>query len=230
VSQIDHLVRLQETDLKIRAMEKELADIPARKQLEQTRLEEHQKQLAARTDALKHAQADLKKLELDVESFREKIRKLRQQQLELKTNKEFQAVETEVATIERQITGVDDQQLVVMDRIEQLRAEVKERETALAAEDAAVKRDLAAWDLRATELARAVAAEKTVRAELAKAVEPAWLASYTRIFEKKDRALVPVEEGVCGGCHMKLPPYLVHDSRKRAAIVSCGFCGRMLYS
>jgi uncharacterized protein len=230
VNGIESLVKLQETDQKIRAMTKEMADIPARKKSEQDRLEEHKKQVADKSLNLKHHQSELKKLELEVESRREKIRKLRQQQMELKTNKEFKAIESEVAAVEKDIIGLDDQQLSLMDQVEMARADLKEKEKALLEEEAAVKRDMTVWDQRGLEIAKALEAEKVVRAELVKAVDPAWLAPYERIFEKKDRALVPVDDGICGGCHMKLPPFLAHAARKQQNVVTCGFCGRMLYS
>lgn len=226
---IESLLKLQDSDRKVRAMEKELADIPARKNQEQERLALHKLQVEDKLKAQKHHQAELKKLELDVESFKEKIRKLRQQQMELKSNKEFKAVESEIAVIEGDIRGVEDKQLVLMDAIEHARGELKEKEKALAEEDAAVKRDMASWDGRAEELRKAADAEKAVRAELATHVDPAWLKPYERVFDRKGVALVPVQDGVCGGCHMQLPPFLVHEARKQASVVTCGFCGRMLY-
>jgi uncharacterized protein len=56
-----------------------------------------------------------------------------------------------------------------------------------------------------------------------------WLQAYERIFTRKDAALVPVEDGVCGGCHMTLPPSVVHQARRRNAAVACVYCGRLLY-
>ena len=49
------------------------------------------------------------------------------------------------------------------------------------------------------------------------------------IFPRKDRALVALEDGVCGGCHMQLPPYVVHATKKHSSIVLCEYCGRILY-
>jgi len=230
VNVIENLLKLQDADRKVRVMATELADIPARKAQEQERLALHKKQVHEQADVQKHHLAELKKLELDVESFKDKIRKLRQQQLELKSNKEFRAMESEISSIETDIRGVEDKQLTLMDTIEHARNELKEREKALSEEESAVKRDMSAWDTRAGELQQAVAAEKTVRTELAKHVDPAWLAPYERVFDRKDTALVEVRDGICGGCHMQLPPFLAHEARKQKSVVTCGYCGRMLYS
>jgi uncharacterized protein len=229
VNGIESLVRLQQADLKIRAMQKEVNDIPARKKREQERLEEHKKQVADQSQNLKHLQSELKKLELEGEARRERIRKLRQQQMELKTNKEFRTIESEVATVEKEILGLEDQQLVLMDQLEIAKGQLKEKEKALGEEESAVKRDMSVWDQRGAELTKELAVERGLRAELVKAVDAAWLAPYERIFEKKDRAIVPVEDGICGGCHMKLPPFVAHAARKQQNVVMCDFCGRMLY-
>lgn len=226
---IENLLKLQSSDQKIRAMEKEVADIPARKTQEQDRLSLHKKQLEEKSVVLKHHQAELKKLELDAESFKDKIRKYRQQQLELKSNKEFRAMESEIVTLEKEIRSVEDQQLAVMDKIEYARGEVKAKEKALGEEESSVKLDMVAWEGRTGELMQAVAAEKSVRAELATHVDTAWLTPYERVFVRKDVALVPVQDGVCGGCHMQLPPFLSHEARKKKSVVMCGYCGRMLY-
>jgi len=62
--------------------------------------------------------------------------------------------------------------------------------------------------------------------------DPALLAKYTRILKnKRDFAVVLVESGGhCGGCHMKLPPQVIHDARNPQKIVGCNFCGRIVYN
>jgi hypothetical protein len=60
--------------------------------------------------------------------------------------------------------------------------------------------------------------------------DPTWLARYDRIFKRTaDYALVPVENAACGGCHMKLPPHLVHEAKRGLAMTQCSFCSRILY-
>jgi len=68
------------------------------------------------------------------------------------------------------------------------------------------------------------------RAARAAAIPVEWVSQYERILKHhKDRAIVPVERQSCGGCHMKLPPQTIQDIRRKQTIVTCGFCGRLLY-
>jgi len=149
----------------------------------------------------------------------------------LKTNKEYQAMSIQIRAVEQEISKVEDQILGVWGLVEAGAAEVKARETDLKNEDSIVQQDVKRLDERMQELARELEALKTERDGLARGVDPHWRSVYERIMAKKrDRALVEVTDGVCGGCHMSLPPYLKHEARKRAGIVTCTFCGRMLYA
>ncbi len=46
---------------------------------------------------------------------------------------------------------------------------------------------------------------------------------------KGENVVVGVDHGVCGGCHMKLPPQLVISCQARKDIITCSNCGRILY-
>jgi predicted nucleic acid-binding Zn-ribbon protein len=190
----------------------------------------HQKEREETVERLKHVQAEIKKLDLESETRREKIARLRRQQLELKTNKEFKTMESEIQGIETEISGIEDQELALMERVETARAELSRAEQALKEEEARVRSDAAALDERAAGISAALEKARGARDALAVDVDPEWLAAYTRIFQRKSLALVRIEDGICSGCHMKLPPYAQHDARKQSEMVVCTSCGRLLYS
>jgi len=230
VNPVEKLLALQEKDCAIRDMEKEMRDIPARKEAELVRLNQHREEVTAGEQDQKRTQADIKQMDLDAASQKEQIQKLRQQQLQLKTNKEFKAMEAEIAAIQEHINGLEDRELERMEELEQSRARVAESERALAAEDAEVQADIRALDERRAGIEARLEQVKEERVQAAAEVDPDLLTRYERIFSRKDRALVPVEGNVCGGCHMQLPPALVHDARRGDGRAVCGYCGRMLYA
>jgi hypothetical protein len=230
MSVIEKLLIVQEKDCKIREKERELRDIPARQKAEEARLEGHRKELAAAEESVKSRMAGIKKLDLDVEAGRERITKLRRQQLEIKTNKEFRAIEEEIKTVGKEIAGVEDAQLAVMEELERLKADVERKKKALAAEQALVRTDVQELEKRAAVIQAELARETAERKDRAKDIAPEWLERYETIFARKDKALVPVEGGVCGGCHLQLAPYVAHSVRSQDHMVTCDFCGRLLYA
>jgi len=227
---IERILVVQQHDCRIRDIRKELADIPARKEQEQGRLDEHRAALSKAEEDLKLQQAEIKKLELEAESGRGKITKLRQQQMEIKTNKEFKAMATEIQGAELGISALEDRELGLMEDLEKARGVVDEKKKALAEEAAAVQADVEELDSRVAAIERELKDVESQREAAASEIDAEWLSRYEHIFSrKKDIALVKLAGGVCGGCHMNLPPAVYHDTQKKDAMVCCNFCGRLLY-
>ena len=230
MSEVEKLRVLQERDLRIVQIEKELSDIPARKEGERTRLEEHQATVATADEEMKERQSHVKNLDLEASAKREKINKLRTQQMELKTNEAFRACDTEIAGLEGGIKELEEKELVLMENVEEGRRALAEAKEDLKEEEEIVEEDCEMLDERATALQGELDEIKTSRATLADDVDPKWRKHYEKLFANK-RSVIVVSSGngVCGGCHMKLPPYALHDAKKQLKIVTCDFCGRILY-
>ena len=229
MSEIKDLLPLQDLDCQLRDMKRELEDIPARKKEEQTRLQEHKDNLGKAEDAMKAEKARIKELELEVQSCRDQIDKYRKQQMVLKSNKEFKAMEVEIANVLGKIRAHEDQELVLMEDVEAARSNVAERRKELEAEEEAVNLDVAELDTRMSGIDTEVSSLEARRSELLGDIPEDMLARYERILQRRDRALVPVEGGICGGCHMRLPPSVAQNILKKQDLVSCDHCGRLLY-
>jgi predicted nucleic acid-binding Zn-ribbon protein len=68
------------------------------------------------------------------------------------------------------------------------------------------------------------------RAKLAEPIDPDSLDLYTRIFIKKgDAAIVPMENAMCGGCHMKVVVGVIQSLKQSEKLTQCEACGRILY-
>lgn len=230
MSIVEQLRAVQEHDCRIKELEKEARDIPARKKKELTRLHEHQHQLEEAEEGVKRHQVSLQELELENQTGEEKIVKLRQQQMEIKTNKEFKAMEQEIAGAKMKMSGLEDRELELMEMLDAQRKEVDAKKKALADEDALVQRDIVELDERLKAIEAELERERTAREEKAALVTSApLLAKYNRLIRGKDRALVPLEGMVCGGCHMHLPPSVGHDIQHEDQVVTCSYCARILY-
>ncbi|WP_372847255.1 zinc ribbon domain-containing protein, partial [Pontiella sp.] len=109
---------------------------------------------------------------------------------------------------------------------------VAECEAKLNVEKAGIADELAELDDRADHLKKKAETMKADRSRVAAGCDKEILKKYTRILNnKKDFAVVLIEPGGhCGGCHMKLPPQVIHDARNPTKIVACNFCGRIVYN
>lgn len=227
---IDKLLVLQDRDRKIKQLTKESDDIPARRKLTESRLKEHREALVAAQEGVKKNAAAIKAVELDIETLRQRIYKLREQQTQIKSNEEYRAIEREVAGVEKQIRELEDREIVLMEETEGLRANVALMEQRLNVEDKGVQADNGVLEERLKNIRAEIASLREERARLVADIDPDWLSRYERTFRHTgDFALVPIEASSCGGCHMKLQPQAIQDVKKNLNMICCSFCGRILY-
>jgi len=227
---IETLLVIQERDIHLLRLHAELDIVPVRKKAIESQLSSAREAMTQSQDKVKHQQAAIKKAELEVETVKEHIGKLRIQQNQLKTNDEFKAMNYEIAHDQEKIATVEDQILVLMESVESAQAELAAAKANVQKEEAGILDQLSKWDDRFSALSQELQQLQTERDALAHHVDPTWLARYNRIMEnKKDTALSCIENGVCGGCHMSIPPHLAHDARRLESMVTCNYCGRMLY-
>jgi len=229
---LEPIVALQKKDRKLLKIMRELRDIPQRKSDIEAQLGSARQKLATALDSRKHTEAQLKDIELEIESLKERIVKYKQQQMEAKTNDQYRAFVKEIGVVEGDIRKQEDRELLLMEELERGKGIVAECEERLDTEKAGIADELAELDARSTELEEQLERLKQDRMRAAELCDKPLLQKYTRIMNnKRDFGVVLVEAGgYCGGCHMKLPPQVIHDARNPTKIVGCNFCGRIVYN
>ncbi len=227
---IEQLLVLQACDQEIRRLRKEMEDIPLRKEQIESRLNAHKEGLTQAEHVLLESKARIKHLEGEIESARQQVKKYRDQQLQIKSNVEYKVLEKEIATTQSGIRKLEDQELAAMEAVEEAQAAAAVRRESLAKDEGRVGEEVKAFMDRSAGLGGELQLKEDERKQVAAEVEPVWLSRYERLFAKqKDAAIALVEHGTCGGCHMKLSPSQVVESRKADTLTLCDFCGRMLY-
>ena len=227
---ISRLLSLQDHDRKILKLAREVRDIPKRKEEIEERLATHRATLAEAQEEVTRHTLKMKDLEGDIELLKQKAVRFREQQMTVKSNDDYRMLEQEIAGTRRQIRALEDQELVLMEKMESLNQAVAARESELGEEEAAVGEEVGALDERLTLIEGESGSLKAARPQMLEGLEGDWLSRYERIIQHVgDFALVSIERGGCMGCHMKLPPQLVHNAKKRDSITSCSFCGRILF-
>ncbi len=227
---VEQLEALQGLDIRIMKLDKELQDIPAKKQELEAQNDKYRVAVDSAKSVVGEFQAKAKERELAAETQRNKILKLREQQLGLKTNKEFKAMEHEIQGLEDKISEIEDDELRVLEDADAGTSGLRDAEKTLAEAQERMGLEVAEQDTRKEEISTELATLSEKRRILAEQVDSWWLHRYQSIMDnKKDAALVRLEHGVCGGCNMKLPPHVVHDARKGDHMVVCSYCARLLY-
>lgn len=227
---IEKLLILQDRDRRIGRLNGELAHIEPERQMLQAKASGAQTALEQAKARVKQIESDRKALELEVESKKQLIARYANQQLQTRKNEEYRALSHEIETCRGEIFKIEDKEIELMEQ-----AEMAHKQVSLATQDANAARKLMEDQLgqlaaREQNLKKELAELTTNREELANAVEDSARGRYERMIRSKgDNVLVGVHHGVCGGCHMRLPPQLLVQCQGQQEIVTCSNCGRILY-
>ena len=193
--------------------------------LRQTQLRELTALAGTRDDAV----AELRRLESDV-AVVEQRRARDAERLAVVTNpKDAQALESELASLVRRTSALEDQELEVMARVEEAEAAVAAQQTLIDATTAEgtelttqAKSGVAAATTEGEHLARD-------RAAIVAGIDAALLADYTRRAARTTGAAL-LRAGTCEGCRMVLSGIDLLAMRQAPAdqVMSCPECGCIL--
>jgi uncharacterized protein len=227
---IPKLIQLQERDQRIRALQKDLKDIPTLQARAKMQLAGDQASVEAANLGMKEIEVKIKNIQLDVQTRQTSIKRLQDQQFETRKNDEFAALGHEIKRYQDDVTKLEDGELEQMEALEIAKTKLKDAQTKLAETQKRVNDDLKNLDERAEGVKKRLEDLAVERSTLAAPIDPDALDLYTRIFTKKgDAAIVPMENAQCGGCHMKVVVGVIQSLKQSVSLTQCESCGRILY-
>jgi uncharacterized protein len=218
-------VRLNDLHARLARFPKKIAELDARVAAAKADVDSSK---AAQVTAIK----DRKKYELDVEQWKEKVRKYRDQGSQVKTNEAYRALQHEIQLAEDEIAKSEDRLLEQMVAGEEYDRRIK------AAEKSLKEVESAAHAERSTVEAQKAAAEKELaeadagRARIVADIPENTLDHYTRIAKKHNGvALAKVRDERCSACGMMIRPHVIQEMRRGSNedMFHCETCTRILY-
>ena len=225
------VLRLQDVDLRIEALEAREAEIPKAK----GKFDIHRKRLAAELAEREKLCKDLliqqRETEKDIEQRQAQIKKYDQQLFAVKKNEEYQALIREMDMIKKQVAIKEEHVITLMVELDDAKARLAEDKTRIDTELKDIERQGVEMDAELTETVRERGALEQERGILATRVDPELLARYARIrANKKVGAVVVALNGHnCSGCYMHVTPQTVNEILAGDKIHACAHCGRLLY-
>ena len=224
------LYELQKIDSRIDEINKVKGELP----LEVQDLDD---ELAGLRSRIEHINAEIDELNTltkqrkrEVDQAKILIANSKEQQNNVRNNREFDAISKEIEYQELEIELADK-------RLKEYAAGVKAKKAQLEEAEAVVEertKDLEAKkaELESIEAETAAQVEDFARqADAAKArIDERLLAAYDRIRGnvRNGLAVVTVKRDACGGCFNRIPPQRQVDIRQGKKIIICEYCGRIL--
>lgn len=228
--EIPQLLQLQERDQRIRSLQRDLKDVPNLQNRAKTQLAGDEAAVETALHGTREIEVKIKNVELDIQTRQNTIKRLQDQQFETRKNDEFQALGHEVQRYQQEVSGLEDKELELMEQLDAAKSRLAEAQKKLSATQGRVNEELQQLDERAKGISDRLAGLKSERTELAAKIPAEALNLYERLMKSKgDAAVVPLEHGICGGCHMKVVTATALQVKAGDTITQCESCARILY-
>jgi len=230
IDNIERLLALQDRDQRIRSLRAELLQVPEERKLRVKQLADCAARLDTAKTRLKEIEVEKKSLEVEAGTKRAAIDRYKNQQLQTRKNEEFTALSHEIAANEKAISQIEDREIVFMEEAEALAPQIQAAEAEFVSEKARIDKAISLLDAKIPNVESLISDLEKARKESSEGLDEDLLEQYDRIFHSKgDTAVVPLENEVCTGCHMKVTNQTALEVRGEKAIVHCPNCGRILF-
>ena len=227
---LQHLIHLQELDSTADRQRRRVADIPTLQAALDARLAERTAAVDSVKARIATCQAARREIEKDLAVVQGRLSKYKNQLMEVKTNKEYQAMQKEMSVAEQEISDHETRMLERMEESDALAAELKAAEAALKSEQAEIVRDRQALEAERESTAAELLRTTSERVAVAAQVSREALAIFDRVAHgRKGQAMAEARDGLCTVCHVRLRPQVFNQARRNEDIIQCDSCTRILY-
>jgi uncharacterized protein len=230
---IPQLVDLQRLDQMIASLRTDLEGLPKRLREAEAKLNGARAAVTAAKEAHTQALTQRKKLELDVEQWKDRAKKYRGQSSSVKTNEAYKALQQEITHAESEASKGEDRVLDQMMALEESERRVKHVEADLREAEQGVAADKKQIEAQFAEEKKKWTAATAERSELEKKIPEELRDLYNRIAKKHPGSVTAEAKGEqCRGCGMRVLPHTLQllKSETDEEVFRCEGCGRILYT
>ena len=228
---LERLIQLQRLETIIAEARTAITQHPQKLAALDARLDEAGRAVESLKEQLKANHDRRRELEKDVALYQGRLTKFKDQLMAVKTNREYQAMQHEIATAQSDLGSVEEKVLERMLEADELNASSKRAEAALAAQSKEIESEKKTLqqELASTESSLKEAIQ--ARAALIAALEPRLVALFEHVAKARKGIAIcsATRDGLCSVCHVRLRPPVFQQVRHNDSIVQCESCQRVLY-
>jgi uncharacterized protein len=227
---LERLIRLQQLDMDADARRRTLADLPAALQALDDRISARQGALDAAKARLAENQAARRALDKDLAVVQGRLTKFKDQLMEVKTNKEYLAMQHEISMAQDGVRTFEDKILEGLMAADEIDTEIKAADKALAEEKTKVNEERTARQQQAGKMQGEIAELTSARGKIVAELSREAIALFDFVSRaRKGHAMAEARDGHCTACHVRMRPQVFNELRRGDKLWQCESCTRILY-
>ena len=229
-SDIALLLKLQVIDYDLGELERSKEYLPDMMGNLTREVDEARTKLAEYTLEKEQALTRQKALELEIKSKEESLEKYQRQMMTIKTNKEYDALVSEIDALKGDINLREQELMTAMERLEELDNDLPSSQGQLDQIQENNARQLQVLQEKIDSIGDTVAKKVAERQQALNQIPRPTMSIYERVRKGLGGAVViTVKKRSCSACHKALTPKKVQEIRRADKIHTCDSCGRLLY-
>jgi hypothetical protein len=227
---ISLLISLQECDSQLIKLSAKKIKLPEKIRKMEEAFQKYKENVELNKRKYDELKAQRAECESKIKKLNEGMIKTKERLLEVKNNKEYQAMLKENEMAEKTRGGVETQIIALMEAMDKLLVLVKNDEETI--NQAAIRHEedkkIIEDDLNAVDSDTLIWIEK--RDGLQKTIPADLLVTYERVKKRNNGVgVIAVWKAVCSGCHMNIPQQLYNELQRSNELLSCPNCNRIMY-
>jgi predicted nucleic acid-binding Zn-ribbon protein len=226
------LIELQAVDLRLIGIRERLARFPKRLAEVEARVTAARQQVTMAKEAHTTGLKERKTYEMDVDQWKERAKKYRNQSGEVKSNEAYKALLHEIQNAEDEVAKAEDRLLERMVSGEEYDRQVKAAEAAVKEIEGAASKDRQVIQAEYNATQKELAAAEAVRAAAIATVPEDLVDHYERIAKRHGGiALAEIRGEGCGQCGVHIRPHVIQQLERPSneEFFHCETCTRILY-
>ncbi|HVQ14633.1 MAG TPA: C4-type zinc ribbon domain-containing protein [Vicinamibacterales bacterium] len=228
---LERLIQLQRLETIITEARAAIALHPQKLASLDSRLNEVKAAVDSAKEQLKANGERRRELEKDVAVYQGRLTKFKDQLSAVKTNREYTAMQHEIATAQTDLGTVEEKVLERMLEADDLTAAAKRAEADLAAQSKEIEAEKKTLSQEVTSTEASLKQSTEARAALVKALEPRLVALFEQVAKVRKGVAIcsATRDGLCSVCHVRLRPHVFQQIRQNDTIIQCDSCQRVMY-
>jgi predicted nucleic acid-binding Zn-ribbon protein len=228
--QLSLIATLQQIDNRLNALQVDVEALPQQLKPYDAACVEARQALASVEEDIERTERQWRSLERELDRLQAQLVKTQVKLHGVKTNKEYSAVLAEIDTGKQHSAALEDEILELMEAVELQRQQRRQQERHVQASEQELAQQAERVRQEQAKLAEQVAVEAEGRQHIVADLESDLYARYQQLSAAiRDRqAVVLMQEGACGGCHLTVQPQLVSELRRQDTLITCPHCHRIL--
>ncbi len=230
IEQIAQLVALQKVDDVIHAVKNELEQAPREVEELEQRFAVLAEQRTKILDKLEHLHEQQRRLALDIDDDATRIKKSKSKLMQVGNTREYHAMLREMDSMEKSNRSREEEKLTLQEALQLENANLEETSGNYEKLKGELDEKRGSLQLRMDAAEKRLKELQTERSGTGSEIPAPVFARYEFIRHRLDHpVIVPVNQGVCSGCHIAIPPQAFIELQRGQQILSCPNCQRLIY-